>query len=190
MCRESEDTYSIQGFGYGVEVSHRVPSESEIHEYAQQGIRLIVSDVDSTLTDGHEGSVCPDALRMMQGVHEAGLRMALVTNNTDKVYVAGVAEKLEVAPELTFTPESLLDHKPSPAMASRAIQRAGVPKEEVLSIGDGVTDIVAFFAAGVRRNRIVLPRPEEVGGYPLRSELRSIVHRLGRVALPYVRGRA
>lgn len=187
MCKESGNNYSIQRLGYSVEVSHRIPSKEEMYEYAQQGIRLVVSDVDSTLTDGHEGSICPDAAVMMQGVREAGLHVALVSNNTDERYIAGVANTLGVAPELTFTPRTLIDRKPAPAMVECAIDTAGVAKNEVLAVGDGVTDLVSFFAAGIRRNRIVLPHPEEVGGYPLRSELRTVVHHLGKTALPHLK---
>lgn len=97
------------------------------------------------------------------------------------------ADTLGVAPELTFTPRTLLDRKPVPAMVERAIDNAGVAKNEVLAVGDGVTDLASFLAAGIRRNRIVLPYPEEVGGYPLRSELRTVVHQLGKTSLPHLK---
>lgn len=189
MCREANNHYVVRRFGFEVEVSHRVPSAMEIRQYAQQGIKLIVSDVDSTLTDGHEGRVCPDASLMVQRSHNDNLQVAIVSNNADEVYISSIANKLGVAPELTFTPRSLFERKPASTMVQRAIEKANVSKEEVLAIGDGVTDLSSFLASGILHSRIVLTPPREVGGYPLRSQLRTVVHRLGRVALPYLENR-
>lgn len=189
MCTKKENRYEIDAFGQTIHLAHKLPSGSEMQAYAERGIRLVVSDVDSTLTDGHEGSVCSDADEMVHGAYGAGMRVAVVSNNPDRRFVFGVAERLGVTTELTFSPQSMLERKPSLLMIKRAINQAGVLSHEALGIGDGMTDMVAFSAAGIRHSRLQLARPEEVGGYPLRSEVRSIVHGLGRIALPHLEHR-
>lgn len=183
---ENPPSYKIDLGGRTIDAAHQLPNESEILSYAASDVKLAICDVDSTLTHGHEGSILPGAYSMIERAREAGMQVAVVSNNPDRLYVAGVAKRLAVPTELTFSPQSLVECKPSPLMLNHAIEQAGVSSEEVLAIGDGVTDVVAGLAAGVRRYRLVLTQPQEVGGYPLRSEVRAIVHGLGRAALPHL----
>lgn len=186
MCTEIENRYELGVFNQTVHLAHKLPLEDEMQTYAKQGIKLVVSDVDSTLTDGHEGSVCPDANEMVQGAYDSGMHVAVVSNNPDRRFVSGVASKLDIPPELTFSPQSLVCRKPFSTMLRCAFDQAGVSKNEVLIVGDSVTDAIAGKFAGAAILRVVLTRPEEVGGYPFRHRIRSTVHGLGRFALPWL----
>lgn len=170
--------------GRCIRIDHRLPGRAQIEQLADEGVSLIVSDIDGTLTDGHEGSVCPEAIDMSRAVQDVDMQLALVSNNTNQRFVAGVASQLGVPLDLALYPRRPRDWKPLPTMVGRAVRETEASKDRTLVIGDGVTDMLAAVLAWVRRGHVVLRDPAEAGGYPLRSEVRAAVHFLGRAAMP------
>lgn len=86
-----------------------------------------------------------DALRSFQGKY----RLCIVSNVDDDLFV-GTARMLEVEFDYIVTAEQVGSYKPSHNNFARAIQRMGIPKEQVLHVAESVKlDIEAAKSFGM-----------------------------------------
>lgn len=118
-------------------------------QYWDQGIRLVLLDIDNTLV--HHGARAADdfAREAVRRIQNAGMTAWIVSNAKPK-RAAAFAGTLD----LSFTG---LAGKPSPRGLLRACQSAGVRPDQAMMIGDQLfTDILAARRA---RTLAILVRP-------------------------------
>lgn len=109
----------------------------------QHGIRAVFSDLDNTLTAWNNPNGTPEMRDWMQRLKSAGIPLIIISNNNAK-RVAKAVESLG----LPFMARSL---KPLGFGITRAREKLGLKKDEVLMVGDQLmTDVAAANSAGVR----------------------------------------
>lgn len=109
----------------------------------RHGIRAVFSDLDNTLTAWNNPNGTSEMRDWMQRLKAAGIPLIIISNNTAK-RVGKAVEALD----LPFMARSL---KPLGFGITRARQKLGLKKSEVLMVGDQLmTDIAAANSAGVR----------------------------------------
>ncbi len=91
------------------------------------------------------------AVDVLRALHSRGLALGLVTTKARRrlelhLAAAGVADLFTA----TISGDETARTKPDPAPVLAVLERIGVPAERALLVGDGVADIVAARAAGVR----------------------------------------
>lgn len=177
--------YRLQSGGLDISVQHGLPSPELLDDHAGSGVELVLADIDATLTDAHSGDLCSQARDFADNIQDSGLQLALVTNNRDTEYVYSVAEKLSVPNKLVFSPKRTLQHKPMPTMVKEAIRSVDGSPEATFAVGDGATDMISFFASGVRKASVRLNCAEEAKGYWLRHKVRAAEYQLGRQVLKF-----
>lgn len=116
---------------------------------AQHGIKALLLDVDNTLTEHGSQTLRPDIASWLQQMRDAGLRMAIVSNN-NRERVAPFAAKLG----LEYTSFAC---KPLPRGLAAMRRRWGIPRGEMALVGDQIyTDALA---AGVYGIPVLLVQP-------------------------------
>ena len=103
-----------------------------------------------------------DVTGTFQSLHEAGLRLAIVSSD-DRSTVDAAIEALEVGPLLdaVVTGDEGLDAKPAPASLFEAARRLGVEPVRLLYVGDSWVDAEAARAAGTAGVVLVGEQPLE-----------------------------
>jgi HAD superfamily hydrolase (TIGR01509 family) len=92
----------------------------------------------------------PDAIPVLRMLHEAGMRLGIVTDSNDFV-VSHLTDAPGCPPiDVVVTRERAGARKPSPAGVALALEELGIAPEAALYIGDNPCDIEAGRAAGVR----------------------------------------
>lgn len=134
------------------------------------------ADVAQRYRDAYERSWRPvdGALALVRAVRDAGLKLAIVTNNLVveqrlKIDRTGLTPYVDVL----VTSEETGSTKPDLRIFQVALERTGATSDEAVMIGDAwATDIEGARAAGIRAvwlNRFGTPRPD-----PAVAELRSL----------------
>jgi HAD superfamily hydrolase (TIGR01662 family) len=112
--------------------------------------QLRMTAVETAYGGFQAGDLYPDALRALDGLREAGYRVAIVANQpavrTDELRAIGVDA------EVIAMSESLGVAKPAPEFFARALELMGSPDPgDVAYVGDRVdNDVVPAAAAGMR----------------------------------------
>lgn len=106
-----------------------------------EGVRLVMLDMDNTILSREDGLVPRDALAWLRSVEAAGIRALIVSNNWHaRPYEVGVELGLSVVAKAM---------KPLPFAFMAA--RRGFERRESLVIGDQVTtDVLGAHLAGIR----------------------------------------
>ena len=126
--------------------------------FSERGIRLIILDVDNTLTSHNNPIPFPGVEDWIGARKGEGLTLCILSNNSPQ-RVSPFAEKLG----LDFVANAA---KPLPFGLSRACKRYGVRREESCLIGDQLfTDMLAvnLFPGGT--SILVEPWEEEKSGF-------------------------
>ncbi|NOQ50100.1 MAG: YqeG family HAD IIIA-type phosphatase [Mycoplasmataceae bacterium] len=106
-----------------------------LNKLKQQGIKLIICDLDNTLVPHYNKFPTKVSLDFVNSVKENGFKFILVSNNTNK-RVSFFAEKLDV----DYISNA---KKPFPFSMSKAIKNHNLKSQEVVVIGDMIiTDIL------------------------------------------------
>ena len=109
---------------------------------AERGIRALLLDVDNTLTSHGSQELSSEVAAWLQTMQKAGIRLAIVSNNTEK----------RVAP---FAKKIGLNHKsfcckPMPFGLAALRRSWGLPKRQVALVGDQIfTDALGASLYGV-----------------------------------------
>lgn len=105
------------------------------------GYRGIIFDIDNTLVH-HGKDSTPEVDALFRGIHQIGLKTLLLSNN-------GV-DRIERFLRNIDSPYISNADKPAPANYHRAVERLGVPREQVVVIGDQIfTDILGANRSGI-----------------------------------------
>lgn len=110
---------------------------------ASRGFRGVAFDIDNTLVE-HDAPATEDSVRLFQRIHEAGLRICLLSNNHEP--------RVKAFAEAAGADAYIYDaHKPRPEGYRRAAELLQVRPEELIFFGDQLfTDIWGARNAGVR----------------------------------------
>ena len=131
--------------------------EIDPEKLRQDGIRLIISDLDNTLEDYSAWTPSPRVCAWRDELARKGITLFIVTNNRKQ-------RGLNYC-QLLGSPYIWRAGKPDPRPLREAMSRCGVDESQTLMLGDQVfTDVRAAGNAGIRA---VLVRPIDLSN-PLR----------------------
>ncbi|MCC6781575.1 MAG: HAD-IA family hydrolase [Planctomycetes bacterium] len=106
--------------------------------------------------EAHHEAQCTRLVRPYPGVvdalrrwRQAGVRTAVVTNKPER-FATRILEHLNLHVDTVVGGDTLPERKPSPAPLLEALRRLGVAPGDAAMLGDGVQDLRAGKAAGVR----------------------------------------
>ncbi len=140
QVREENSSSFILGYFVNyLKPSAYVPSvhEIDLDSLKEQGIKLIICDLDNTLVPHFTKFPNTNVRRFVEKVKEKGFEFVLVSNNTNK-RVSFFAEKLELDKYISNA------KKPFPHAIRKTINEIGVKPQETVIIGDMlITDTLA-----------------------------------------------
>ena len=121
---------------------------------SELGVRGVVFDIDNTIAPYEIERPTEKMNEYFASLREAGIKMAFVSNNKgDRVSVFNEGLGLYYVCKAG---------KPSPKGVLRCIQHFGLPKEEVIAVGDQIfTDCLAAHRAGIRFAMVKPIQPRE-----------------------------
>lgn len=140
--------------------------------FVSRGIRLVLLDVDNTLTTHNNPSPAPGVADWLARMREAGLTLAILSNNHGR-RVAPFARQLR----LSFVANGA---KPFPFRLARACRRYGVTPGQCALVGDQLfTDILCGNLLPGALSVLVTPlEPEQSKAFRLKRRLeRPILRR-------------
>lgn len=115
----------------------------------KNNIKAILTDLDNTLIAWNNPEATEESILWIEMMKKAGIPVMILSNNSDK-RVKVVADHLG----LEYIPRGM---KPSRRGMRQAQKKLGLPKEQILMVGDQImTDILASNRFGVR-NVLVKP---------------------------------
>ena len=107
----------------------------------QQGYRGILFDIDNTLVL-HGADSTPEVDRLFRQIHRTGLKTLLLSNNSEERILRFLAHI-----DAPYIAEA---DKPAPQGYEKALALLGLPKEQVLAVGDQIfTDIYGANRCGI-----------------------------------------
>ncbi|MCG3089195.1 YqeG family HAD IIIA-type phosphatase [Sporosarcina cyprini] len=108
-----------------------------------QGIKGIMTDLDNTLVEWDRPEATPEVIEWMKMMRDAGLKVVVVSNNHEP--------RVSTFCQPAGIPFIFEAKKPLGKGFSKALRLMGLPKEEVVMIGDQLlTDILGGNRFGVR----------------------------------------
>lgn len=111
--------------------------EIDLESLKEQGIKLIICDLDNTLVPHFTKFPTKQAIEFVKEVKEVGFDFVLVSNNTSK-RVSFFAEKLNLDNYISNA------KKPFPKVIKKSIEKMNVSPQETVIIGDMlITDTLA-----------------------------------------------
>ncbi len=121
---------------------------------AAQGFRGVAFDIDNTLVE-HDMPATEDSIQLFQRIHEAGLRICLLSNNHEP--------RVKAFADAAGADAYIYDaHKPKPEGYWRAAELLQVKREELIFFGDQLfTDIWGAGNAGIRSVLVKPVGPEK-----------------------------
>jgi hypothetical protein len=114
----------------------------DLHEVKRRGYRVLLFDVDNTITTWNCPDVAPEVCRWFEELHELGLGGCIISNNSAE-RLSPLAERLGI----DFFPKA---RKPLPFGYAKAMRQMGGTKADTLMFGDQLmTDILGANLAGL-----------------------------------------
>lgn len=115
----------------------------------KNNIKAVLTDLDNTLIAWNNPEATEESILWIENMKKADIPVIILSNNSDQ-RVKVVADHLG----LDYIPRSL---KPSRRGLRKAQEKLGLPKEQILMVGDQImTDVLASNRFGVR-NVLVKP---------------------------------
>ena len=122
--------------------------EIKIENLQKEGIKGIIFDIDNTLVPYDEAEPNKEIIRFFEEIREAGIKITLVSNNTEN-RVVKFNEKLKV-----FAIHK--SRKPFTKSFKKALQLMNCKKEEAIIVGDQIfTDVYGGNKAGIKTILVV-----------------------------------
>lgn len=110
----------------------------------ERGIRLVLADLDNTLTRYRQLTPDPELVAWRDQLHQAGITLFVVSNSRRPQRASQFCAALEV-PHISHA------GKPHAAAFHQAMEQCGCKAEETIMIGDQIfTDIWGGHNAGIR----------------------------------------
>ena len=115
--------------------------EIDYQKLYQLGYRALIFDIDNTLVH-HGDDSTPEIDALFQTIHDLGFQTLLLTNNDEERVLRFIKN---IPTQYIYEAD-----KPHPKSFLKAVDMLGVPKDQVIYIGDQVyTDIIGANAAGL-----------------------------------------
>lgn len=109
--------------------------------YDRYGVsRSAEEDADTLLAGAFEREVYPEVKTVLAGLMER--YQVFIGSNTDNDVLESVMRKNDIKVHKVYTSEDLKCYKPNPKFFERILKDNGLTAEEVLFVGDSVTDDV------------------------------------------------
>lgn len=141
--------------------SYRRVYEVPTRFFLDQGIRVLLLDVDNTLTTDNNPVPHEKVRDWLEEQRRAGLRLLVLSNNHEE-RVAPFARQLG----LEYVADA---KKPLPFPLWKVLKEMGIPPEQAAIIGDQIfTDILCGRLAGCTTVLVEYMEPENYGLYPLK----------------------
>lgn len=138
--------------------------EIPVEFFREQGIKLLLIDVDNTLTTDNNPVPHADVLAWLDACRDAGLRLLAFSNNHEP-RVAPFAKGLG----LEYVADA---HKPLPGRVRKFLAEVGILKEQTAIIGDQIfTDILCGRLVGCMAILVEPMAPEKVWHFRLKRWL-------------------
>ena len=102
--------------------------------------RDATNDADALLAGAYEREAYPEVKEVLAGLMEEHL--VFIGSNTDNDVLERVMRKNDISVHKVYTSEDLRCYKPDPAFYSQILDDNGLLPEEVLFVGDSITDDV------------------------------------------------
>ena len=113
-----------------------------LKQLQQQGIRLLLFDLDNTITTWNSPELNHEVKKWFQELHHLGLQGCILSNNSAQ-RIQGIANELDIA----YVPKA---RKPLPQGYHRAMRLCNGNKETTVMIGDQLfTDMLGANLAGI-----------------------------------------
>jgi|AntRauTorckE6833_2_1112554.scaffolds.fasta_scaffold00077_19 predicted HAD superfamily phosphohydrolase YqeG len=143
----------------------------------QGGKNSLILDGDGTVGRHSDARVDTSAIEALNQAREQGhiTNVAYVSNNPDKDLADIRAKQLGITPELTLTPDTLRHRKPGQYMIRLALKRLDADPTSVVGVGDGLTDLHAYYTAGLDSVHVHKFGHQEARGYVGRPTIRRFV---------------
>ncbi|MBY0220992.1 YqeG family HAD IIIA-type phosphatase [Mammaliicoccus sciuri] len=156
-------------------LKHFLPSEyvkSVLHikpeKLVKQGIKGIITDLDNTLVEWDRADATQDIMAWFKSMHDAGLQITIVSNNHIE-RVSHFCDPLGIP----FICEA---RKPLKQAFHQAIATLGLPKDEIVMIGDQLlTDVLGANRVGLQTILVV---PVASSDAPITKFNRAIERRI------------
>ncbi len=140
-------------------------SRLPLEDYHARGYRLILLDIDNTLTVHGEREKSEFASRQLERVRQSGLTPVILSNAKSE-RAAAMGRSLGV-------PAIGMAMKPGVRGIEKAVEENGVTKDEILLCGDQIfTDVWAGRKAGIGS---ILVRPHRTKGEPPQIRVKRIM---------------
>ncbi|HEV2260679.1 MAG TPA: YqeG family HAD IIIA-type phosphatase [Candidatus Rubrimentiphilum sp.] len=136
-----------------------------LSELREAGIRGLIVDLDNTLLGFGCTELAAEHLAWIEEAHERGFAIVMISNNfSDRVY--SVAKQLRI----DCIPNAL---KPLPFGYWRALRRLGLPRKQVVVVGDQLfTDVLGAKLCG--NLFTILTEPIQKKDFPITSMFRFL----------------
>ncbi len=123
-------------------------TDISLSQLQELGIRVLLLDVDNTLTAHNSQQLSPEIAAWLDAVQAAGITPLIVSN--------GKYERVRPFAENLGLPFTASAAKPLPFGFLRAVKQAGVTKTGCLAVGDQIfTDILGANMAGIRSVQVL-----------------------------------
>lgn len=135
---------------------------------AEKGIRLLLLDVDNTLTTHDNPVPDPKVIAWLDQIRAAGVQLAILSNNRAE-RVRPFAEGLGLGWEARAA-------KPLTFGARRACERLDFPKQQAALVGDQIfTDILCANLSGMTSIMVDFIEPEPFWFFRIKRRLEQII---------------
>jgi len=113
-----------------------------------KGIRGVITDLDNTLVEWDRPDATAEIIEWMRDMREAGIHVTIVSNNNE--------ERVKAFSEPLGIPFIHRARKPMGKAFRQAVRQMGIPKEQVVVIGDQLlTDIFGGNRSGLHTVLVV-----------------------------------
>jgi len=159
----------LRALGGRYEDFWRTTEESLVFAAAQARLELTKANRERLMGAYLELTAWPDAREALLALHGAGVRLAFLSNMTEKMLESGIRNAgLDRLFEHVLSTDAIRSYKPDPRAYQMAVDRFGLRKEEILYVA-----FAGWDAAGARwfgyttlwTNRLGLPA-EELAAIP------------------------
>lgn len=114
----------------------------------ENGVKAIITDLDNTLVEWDRADATEDVMAWFKSMHDAGLQIAVVSNN-------GIGRVSHFCDPLGI-PYICEARKPMKKSFNQAIATLGLPKNEIVMIGDQLlTDVLGANRVGLQTILVV-----------------------------------
>jgi HAD superfamily hydrolase (TIGR01662 family) len=139
-----------------------------------QGYDCVIFDCDSTLFPHGRAEPHKQGFQLVRQLQQQGVRVVMASNNHGADLMQQRAEVLGLDADHCYIATSAMEKKPLPTMIDRIVDDFDLLPSQVAAVGDGLTDMIAYWRAGVLPVLIQPYPPGDARGIAGRALLRAV----------------